>query len=219
MGDGRLLLHGFFRSSTALRVRIALNLKGLDYDQKTYVLRAGEQRAIDYLNINPQGLVPALARPDGTVLTQSLAIIEWLDEIRPDPPLLPQTPDARARVRELAHIIALDVHPINNLRVLNYLQWEFGAGDDAVKKWFGHWVALAFEALEKRLASDAGTGRFCHGDTPSLADICLVAQSINNRRFAIDETPYPTIGRIVETCLKRPEFKAALPQHQPDATG
>lgn len=211
------LLHGFFRSSTAYRVRVALNIKGLPFDQKSYTLRAGHQREPDYLAINRQGLVPTLEGPDDTVLTQSLAIVEWLEEGYPEPPLLPQDRDGRARVRELAHMVALDVHPINNLRVLSYLQSAFGANDQAVATWFRHWVALAFEALENRLANDDATGRFCHRDTVSLADICLVAQSINNRRFAVDETPYPTLRRIVDACLQMPAFDAALPQKQPDA--
>ncbi len=217
MPDSSLTLHGFFRSSTSFRVRIALNLKGLPYRQETYRLRAGEQRAEQYLALNPQGLVPTLERTDGSALTQSLAILEWLEERHPQPPLLPADATARARVRALSQIIALDIHPLNNLRVLGYLTESFEADDEALAAWFRHWAGLGFEAFEAALRHSSATGRFCHGDEVSLADVCLVAQSINNRRFQVDETPYPTIRRIVATCLELPEFEAALPANQPDA--
>ncbi|MEO0382698.1 MAG: maleylacetoacetate isomerase [Pseudomonadota bacterium] len=211
-----LTLHGFFRSSTAYRLRAALNLKGLGYDQKTYVLRKAEQRGADYLAINPQGLVPALETPD-EVLTQSLAMLEWLDETHPEPAFLPDTAMGRARVRSLAQMIALDIHPINNLRVLFYLRDHFGADDDAQASWFRHWVAEAFGPLEQRLAGDQETGQFCHGDTPSLADICLAGQVVNNRRFNVDLTPYPTIQRVFDACMGLPAFVDAMPENQPDA--
>jgi len=211
-------LHGFFRSSTSFRVRIALNLKGLEAEQKTYVLRKGEQRGSDYLAINPQGLVPTLEMSDGTKLSQSLAILEWLDETYPEPPLLPFDAKGRSRVRELAQMIALDIHPLNNLRVLGYLSTKLGADEDAVADWFKHWAMLAFDALEIRLSNSSDTGEFCHGDQISMADICLVSQSVNNRRFAVDETPYPSIQRIVAHCLTLPAFKKALPENQPDAS-
>jgi maleylpyruvate isomerase len=209
-------LHSFFRSSTSFRVRAALNLKGIPFDQATYALRKGEQRSPAYLALNPQGLVPSLEAPDG-VLTQSLAIIEWLDEVYPDPPLLPCDPWGRARVRSLAQIIALDIHPINNLRVLQYLGKAFGADEAQQADWFRHWVGEAFHALEARLTHEPETGKFCHGDTPGLADLCLAAQVINNARFAVDMSPYPTIRRIHEACMALPAFENASPAHQPDA--
>lgn len=210
-------LHGYFRSSTSFRTRIALNLKDLPYDQVTYDLRSGEQRSEGYLQRNPQGAVPTLQLPDGSHLGQSLAIIEWLDETHPEPPLLPADPLERARVRTLSYAVALDIHPLNNLRVLKRLRSQFDADDEAVAEWFRHWVSLEFAALERRLANEPETGRFCHGDRVTMADLCLVAQSVNNRRFNVDETPYPTIRRIVETCLEREEFERALPANQPDA--
>ena len=210
------LLHGYFRSSTAFRVRIALNLKGLVYDQTFRHLRKGEQRAPDYLKLNPQGLVPTL-EIDGQTLTQSLAIIEYLEETHPAPALLPRDAAGRARVRSLAYAVALEIHPINNLRVLEDLKTRFGADDAAAAGWFRHWVAETFGALETRLANEAQTGKFCHGDTPGLADICLVPQVINNTRFNVDMTPYPTISRINAACLELEAFKAALPANQPDA--
>ena len=210
------LLHGYFRSSTAFRVRIALNLKGVAYDQTFRHLRKGEQRAPDYLKLNPQGLVPTL-EIDGQTLTQSLAIIEYLEETRPTPALLPKDAAGRARVRSLAYAVALEIHPINNLRVLEDLKTRFGADDAAAAGWFRNWVAETFGALETRLANEPQTGKFCHGDTPGLADICLVPQVINNTRFNVDMTPYPTISRINAACLELEAFKAALPANQPDA--
>ena len=210
------LLHGYFRSSTAFRVRIALNLKGVDYGQTFRHLRKGEQRAPDYLKLNPQGLVPTL-EIDGQTLTQSLSIIEYLEETRPDPALLPKDAAGRARVRSLAYAVALEIHPINNLRVLEDLKTRFGADDAAAAGWFRHWVAETFGALETRLANEPQTGKFCHGDTPGLADICLVPQVINNTRFNVDMTPYPTISRIHAACMELEAFKKAAPANQPDA--
>jgi maleylpyruvate isomerase len=210
------LLHGYFRSSTSFRVRIALNLKGIAYDQTFRHLRKGEQRAPDYLALNPQGLVPTLDI-DGLHITQSLAIIDYLDETRPTPALLPKDAGGRARVRSLAQMVALEIHPINNLRVLEDLKTRFGADDAAAAGWFRHWVAETFGALEKRLASEPQTGTFCHGETPTLADICLVPQVVNNIRFNVDMTPYPTIARIHEACLKIQAFADAMPGKQPDA--
>jgi len=209
-------LHSFFRSSTSFRVRAALNLKGIAFDQATYALRKGEQRSPAYLALNPQGLVPSLETPDG-ILTQSLAIIEWLDEVYPDPALLPRDPWGRARVRSLAQIIALDIHPINNLRVLQYLGRTFGADEAQQAEWVRHWVDEAFHTLEARLSQEPETGRFCHGDAPGLADLCLAAQVINNARFAVDMSPYQTIQRIHDTCMALPSFEAASPMKQPDA--
>lgn len=211
-------LYDYYRSSAAYRVRIALNLKGIQPDERTFVhLRMGSQRALDYLAVNPQGLVPALALDDGQVLTQSLAIIEYLDETHPKPPLLPQHPAARARVRAIALQIACDIHPLDNLRVLNYLIGTMGASRDRKDGWYRYWIDVGFEALEKLLARDRATGRFCHGDLPTLADICLVPQIANARRFNIDLSPYPTLIRIESACNALPAFAEAAPARQPDA--
>jgi maleylacetoacetate isomerase len=211
-------LFDYFRSSAAYRVRIALNLKGIAPDERTYVhLRMGSQRAQDYLALNPQGLVPAIALDDGTVLTQSLAIIQYLDETHPEPPLLPADPVARARVRAIALSIACEIHPLNNLRVLNYLIGTLGLSREQKDGWYRYWIDVGFEALEKTLAHDSATGRFCHGDAPTLADICLVPQIANARRFEIDLSPYPTLTRIESACNTLPAFAAAAPARQPDA--
>jgi len=212
-----LILHNYFRSSTSYRVRIALELKGIDYKYVAHHLRHGEHREAPYLAVNPQGLVPALILEDGTMLSQSLAIIEYLDETWPEPPLLPKSAVERAHVRMLAQMIACDVHPINNLRVLTSLRTLFGAGDDDVTNWFRHWVNETFEPLEKLLAQSKDTARFCHGDTPGLADICLVAQVFSNTRFGVDMAPYPTLSRINAACMELPAFQKAAPANQPDA--
>jgi maleylpyruvate isomerase len=212
-----LILHNYFRSSTSTRLRAALNLKGLSYEYVAHHLRKGEQRAPSYLTVNPQGLVPALVLGDGRVLTQSLAIIEYLDETHPQPPLLPSDPVDRARVRALAYAIACEIHPLNNLRVLSYLRSAFGAKDEQTDIWFRHWVTETFDPFERMLGDDARTGRFCHGDRPGLADVCLFAQVINNHRFGIDMTPYPTIARIFKACAAEPAFARARPESQPDA--
>lgn len=210
-------LHNFFRSSTSTRLRAALNLKGIEYDYVAYALRKGETRTADFLSMNPAGLVPVLEREDGSALVQSLAIIEWLDETQPGPRLLPEDPDGRARVRALAYMIACEIHPLNNLRVLNRLADQFGADEAAQKAWFHHWVKTTFEALEVMLAQDSRTGRFCHGDTPGFADCCLYAQVWNNRRFDINTDRWPTIARIFEALDALPAFRDAAPPCQPDA--
>lgn len=210
-------LHNFFRSSTSTRVRAALNLKGLTYDYVPYALRKGETRTPEYLARNPQGLVPTLELDGVTSLTQSLAIIEWLDETHPELPLLPADALGRARVRALAYMIACEIHPLNNLRVLFRLGDQFGADEAAQKEWFSHWVRLTFDALEAELSSHAATGRFCYGDTPTLADLCLYAQVWNNRRFDIPLDPWPTIGRIFSALDDLPAFRNAAPPNQPDA--
>lgn len=210
-------LHNYFRSSTSYRVRIALALKQVSYDYVPYHLREGEQRGDVYLALNPQGLVPTLELDDGSLLPQSMAILEYLEEVYPDPPLLPQVAQARARVRSLAYAVACDIHPLNNLRVLNYLVGPLGQDQKAQGEWFRHWVAVEFAALEKRLAGEPQTGRFCHGDSPGLADLCLVPQVVNGRRFDCDMTPYPTIQRIHEACMEIPAFAEAAPERQPDA--
>ena len=211
-------LYGYFRSSAAFRVRIALNLKGLDYEQASIHLRKNQQFGADYLKLNPQALVPALEDDGRLVLSQSLAIIEYLDETRPTPPLMPKTPLGRARVRSIAQMIACDIHPIDNLRVLRYLADPLRHDEKTVETWFNHWIRLGFDAIERRLSAEADTGRFCHGDTPGLADCCLVPQVVNAQRHkSFDFAPYPTIMRIFETCRGVPQIAAAFPQKQPDA--
>lgn len=210
-------LHGYYQSSAAYRVRIALNLKGLSYENLTHHLRKGEQRDPAYLRLNPQGLVPALETHDPAVLTQSLAIIEYLEEVHPQPALLPSPPLDRARVRALAQVCAIDIHPINNLRVLKYLKAGFGLGQERIDAWYRHWVKEGFSALETLLASDARTGRYCHGDEPGLADICLIPQVFNARRFKVDMARYPTIDRVANAAANLPAFEKAHPDQQPDA--
>jgi maleylpyruvate isomerase len=210
-------LHGYFRSSAAFRARIALNLKGLAYDQSSYHLRKGEQNAPGFLKLNPLGLVPALE--DGpAVIAQSLAIIEYLDETHPSPPLLPKAPVERARVRALALTIACDIHPLNNLRVLNYLKGPLKASDAQHDAWYRHWIVEGFRGLEGMLKT-GGTGRFCHGDRPTLADVCLVPQVFNAKRLLDDAAlaAFPTIMRIFGECMKVEAFDKAQPSKQPDA--
>jgi len=211
-------LYDYFRSSAAYRVRIALNLKGVTPSDRAFVhLRMGNQRAQDYLALNPQGLVPAIELDDHRVLTQSLAIVEYLDEVHPSPPLLPRDPAARARVRAIALGIACEIHPLNNLRVLNYLIGTLGVTDAQKNGWYKYWIDVGFEALERQLDRDDDTGVFCHGDTPTLADVCLVPQLANARRFKIDVTPYTTLTRIEAACNALPAFAQAAPAQQPDA--
>ena len=211
-----LTLHGYFRSSAAWRVRIALALKGIGAAQASHHLRKNEQLAADYLRLNPQGLVPALEVAGQGVLTQSLAIVEWLDETQPGPKLLPADPWGRARVRALAAIIACDVHPIQNLRVLQYLKRNLGQEQAAIDAWARHWIEGGLAAFETRLAEQE-TGRFCHGDAPGLADLCLVPQLGNARRFGTDLTPYPRVLAVEAACLALEAFRAAAPEAQPDA--
>ena len=209
-------LYGFFRSSAAFRVRIALNLKNLPYETVPIHLRRNEQANPGYRALNPQGLVPTLEEDDGRRLMQSLAIIEYLDEVHPVPPLLPATAADRARVRALAAIVACDIHPINNLRVLRYLTHTLGHDEAAIGTWYNHWIAAGFGALEPLLATDARTAAFCHGDTPGLADLVLVPQVVNAERYRLDMTPYPTIARIHQSCMALAPFAAAHPDRQPD---
>ncbi len=210
-------LFDYFRSSAAYRVRIALGLKGVAPERAFVHLRSGVQRSDDYLDVNPQGLVPTLVTEAGDVLTQSLAIIEWLDETHPEPPLLPRDPAARARVRSIALAIACDIHPLNNLRVLQYLTGTLGLSEAQKDGWYRYWIDTGFEALERQLARDRATSRYCHGEAPTLADVCLVPQLANARRFKIDLTPYPTLTRIEAACVELPAFAAAAPARQPDA--
>jgi maleylpyruvate isomerase len=212
-----LVLHNYFRSSASVRVRVALNLKGLDYTYAAHHLRHGEHRSEAYRAVNPHALVPALELADGTVLTQSLAIMEYLDEVFAEPPLLPTEPGARARVRAIAQAIACDTHPLTNLRVLGDLRTRFGADDAAVKDWIHHWVKETFGPLETMLTGDSATGTFCHGEQPGMADVCLFAQMFNNQRFGVDMAPYPTIRRIFAAAARLPAFDKAAPENQPDA--
>ena len=211
-------LYGYWRSTAAWRVRIALNLKGLAWQAvPVHLLRGGgEQRMPAYLEINPQGLVPAL-QVDGLLLTQSLAIIEYLEETHPAPPLLPPDPAGRARVRSLAQLVASDIHPLNNLRVLQFLRDQCGLDDARRDDWYRHWVSVGLHALEARLAGDADSGRFCHGDTPGLADCCLVPQLYNARRYDCELDAFPTALRIEAECMELDAFRAADAAAQPDA--
>jgi maleylacetoacetate isomerase len=209
-------LYSFFRSSAAFRVRIALSLKGVDYEVVTVDLPRGAHRTREFLAVNPQATIPTLD-DDGTILWQSLAIIEYLDARYPTPRLIPPEPVPRARVQALAQLIACEVHPLNNLRVLRYLRGELGLDEAAVSKWYSHWVAEAFGPLERLVGRFSG-GRYCFGDSLSLADVCLVPQMYNARRFACDLTPYPTLVRIAAALENEPAFARAAPDRQPDAT-
>ena len=212
-----LTLYGYFRSSAAFRARIALNLKGLDHELRYVHLSrgGGEQFQPAYRKINPQALVPALD-DDGNVITQSLAVIEYLDEAYPEMPLLPSTALERARVRALALLIACEIHPLNNLRVLNFLTRDLKLSEDDKLRWYRHWIATGFAALEESLAGNPATGAYCHGDRPTLADVCLVPQVFNARRYNCDLAPYPTVVRIAEACLKLDAFRNAAPENQAD---
>jgi maleylacetoacetate isomerase len=209
-------LYTFFRSSASYRVRIALNLKGLDYEQIPIHLRRGEQISSSYKAINPQALVPTLEE-NGRLVTQSLAIIEYLEERNPQPPLLPRDPADRATVRSMALAIACEVHPLQNLRVLNYLRGELRHGEEEANRWARYWISLGLEALERSIVSLAKRGDFCFGETPTLADIFLVPQLSNAKRFGCDLTPFPTLVQIAANCLKLPAFVNAAPENQPDA--
>jgi maleylacetoacetate isomerase/maleylpyruvate isomerase len=214
----RPVLYGYWRSSAAYRVRIALNLKGIEYEQAPVhlVRNGGEQHQPDYRALNPQRLVPTLAIGE-TVITQSLAILEYLEETGPAPALLPDDAVGRARVRSLAQIVACDVHPLQNLRVLNYLTGQLGTSDSQRSAWARHWISEGLRALEERLSRSAATGTYCHGETPGLADICLVPQLYNARRFACELDAFPTVRRIDEACRELTAFRAAAPEAQPDA--
>jgi maleylacetoacetate isomerase/maleylpyruvate isomerase len=213
-----LKLYTYFRSSAAYRVRIALNLKGLPWEAVPVhlVREGGQQNQPAYRAKSPLGTVPTLETDDGT-FTQSLAIIEYLEEIHPQPALLPASAESRARVRAIAQTIACDIHPLNNLRVLGYLGREFGATQEQKDTWYRHWVREGLLAVEKLLAGDPRTGAFCHRDTPGLADCCLVPQVFNARRFNCPLDDMPTIRRVVEACEQLPAFRSAAPAAQPDA--
>jgi maleylpyruvate isomerase len=207
-------LYDYWRSSAAYRVRIALNYKGLAYEQVPIDLRAGAQRAPEFLAINPQGLVPVL-EDEGVRLTQSLPILNYLEERYPEPALLPKDAAGRATSRAIAVAIACEIHPLNNLRVLQYLERELGLGEAQRLAWYRHWMAEGLGAIEAMLVRSAGT--FCVGDAPSLADVCLVPQVYNARRYQCELEPYPTIRRIDERCREIEGFAEAAPERQPDA--
>jgi maleylpyruvate isomerase len=208
-------LYTFFRSSAAFRVRIALNLKGVEYETVAVDLPRGEHRRPEFLATNPLASVPVID-DDGTVLSQSLAIIDYLDARHPEPRLIPLEPVARARVQAFAQSIACEVHPLNNLRVLKYLRTELGLDEAAVRRWYHHWVAESFRGLEALLRQSSG-GTFCFGDAVSLADVCLVPQVYNARRFGCDLAPYPTLVRIADSLRALPAFARAAPENEPDA--
>lgn len=211
-----MILHDYFRSSAAYRCRIAFNLKGIAPERRFVHLRRGEQRAPAYLALNPQGMVPALETEHG-VLTQSLAIIEWLEETHPDPPLLPADPMARAQVRALALLVACDIHPINNLRVLDHLRQSFGLDQDGINAWCRRWIESGLAAYEARLAVAGTAGAFSFGDRPGLADVCLMPQVFSAVRFGADLSTLPRIRAIAEAAEAHPAFAAAHPARQPDS--
>ncbi len=207
--------YGYFRSSAAYRCRIAFNLKGIAPELAFVHLRKGEQRAADFLGLNPQGLLPAL-EIEGRVLTQSLAILEWLDETCPEPPLLPRDPLDRAYVRALALSIACDIHPLQNLRVLNHLKTEFDLDQAGLDRWCRRWIESGLAAFEAQLKAAGTSGDFCYGDAPGLADICLVPQVFSAARFGADISGLSTIRRIAAHAEAHPAFHAAHPSRQPD---
>lgn len=213
-------LHTYFRSSAAYRVRIALHSKGLPFDAvPVHLLRGGgEQHGDAFKALNPNGLVPVYVDGGGAVLRQSLAIIEYLEEQHPQPALLPADPVGRAQVRALALDVACEIHPVNNLRVLSYLTGTLGQSEEARLAWIRHWIAVGFDALEATLRGAPTRGRFSWGDTPTLADLCLVPQVFNARRFGVPvDERYPTLAAIDAACAVLPAFQAAHPQAQPDA--
>ena len=209
-------LYGYFRSSAAYRVRIALGLKGLAYEYLAVHLRKGEQSGESYRSLNPAQLVPALVDDRGT-LTQSLAIIEYLDERHPHPPLLPGPPEARARIRAIALSIACDIHPLDNLRVLKYLVKTLAASEEAKDAWYRHWIDVGLSALEEHLSRDRVTGEFCHGDAPTMADLCLVSHCAGYLIFKGTLDRHPTVRRIYERCMGDEHFASAHPLRQPGA--
>lgn len=217
-GEAGIVLHTYWRSSAAYRVRIALELKGLAWQPRpVHLVRdGGEQHRPSYQALNPQELVPALQH-EGQVLTQSMAILEYLEERFPQPPLLPADAAGRARVRALAQLVACDIHPLNNLRVMQYLEQPLQLDAEARTGWTLHWMAQGLAALETLLAGSAQTGTYCHGEQPGLADACLLPQLYNAHRFGLDLGPYPTVRRIEAACSALPAFERARPERQVDA--
>jgi maleylpyruvate isomerase len=213
-----LTLHSYFRSSASYRVRIALNLKGLPYTYApVHLLKdGGQQHTADYQRVNPAQLVPTLV-DDGHAIGQSLAIMEYLEETHPEPPLMPRDALGRARVRSLAQSVACEIHPLNNLRVLQYLDNDLKVNETTKATWYRHWISLGFTAIEAMLANSPSTGTYCHGNTPGLADCCLIPQISNSRRFDTPLDAFPTIQRIEQACLALDAFAKAAPQLQPDA--
>ena len=209
-----LVLHDYWRSSAAYRVRIGLNLKGLAYEQRVVNLLAGDQGSDAYGAVNPQHLIPSLETPDG-VLTQSVAILEWLEETHPEPPLLPADPFGRATVRAMCAAIAADIHPLNNLRILNALRADFAADNSQVSTWIARWITEGFAALEQQVARHGGVYAF--GEAFTLADILLVPQVYSARRYKVDTTPYPRLIAAADRAAEHPAFAAAHPDRQPDA--
>jgi maleylacetoacetate isomerase len=210
-------LYTYFRSSAAFRVRIALNLKGLAYEPVFVHLAKGEHRKPQYSTVDPQGLLPTLVEEGGEALSQSLAILEYLDETYPKVPLLPADALGRARVRSLSLLIACEIHPLNNLRTLQYLKRHLGQSEEQINTWYRHWIADGLTRLEGDMAAKPGTGEFCHGNTPGMADCCLVPQIFNAKRYDCDLTPYPTVMRVFQACMKLEAFDRAQPAKQPDA--
>jgi maleylpyruvate isomerase len=209
-------LYTYFRSSAAFRTRIALNLKGLKYEPQFVSLPRGAHREAQYAKVNPQALVPTLVSDDGLRLAQSLAIIEYLDETYPEPPLLPRDVKGRARVRSLSLLIACEVHPLNNLRTLQYLRRELKQSEEQVNGWYRHWIAEGLGKLEAEMKSPL-TGKFSHGDAPTMADCCLAPQIFNAQRYECDLAPYPAVMRVFGECMKLDAFERAQPSRQPDA--
>lgn len=207
-------LYCYWRSTTSYRVRAALNLKGVSYETVPVDLLTGAQREPEYLGLNPGKGVPTLVLDDGTVLTQSMAILDYLDAAYPEPRLLPKDAKARAKVLAAAHTVALDIHPVNNLRVIGQIKARFAADPEACGEWMRYWMVEGFTALEAQLRADTP---FAFGDTPDLSDICILAQVYNARRWTLDLTPFPKIERVENACLAVPAFAAAHPNRQPDA--
>lgn len=210
-----MILHGYYRSSATYRVRIALALKGIAYQTAAVNLLESQQHSTGYLARNPQGLVPALELEDGSVIAQSMAILEWLEETRPDPALLPDDPLSRARVRSLCNHIACDVHPLNNLSVTQYLKDDLAADDAAVQRWYSHWMHRGFRAVEQQVRE--GGGQYCYGERPGLADCLLIPQMFNAIRFKVDLEPFPALRSIYAHCNSLAAFSQAHPANQPDA--
>ncbi|KPP87002.1 MAG: maleylacetoacetate isomerase [Rhodobacteraceae bacterium HLUCCO07] len=211
-----LKFHGYFRSSSSYRCRIAFNLKGIEYEFRPVHLKSGVQKGDAFRQLNPQMLVPALETDEGATLIQSLAIIEWLDETYPDPPVMSRDPLTRAQERGFAQVIACEIHPLQNLRVLNYLTGDLGASEDQKNAWLARWLGDGLAACEELLQQQAGDTRFCFGDTPGLADICLVPQVFSSERFDVDISGLSRVREIYENCTALPEFERAHPGNQPD---